>query len=359
VRTTRHLLTVATALAGLAFMPAIAEAKPSATRDVLVVSNNWEGTADLVNPRKFKRIARLNVIPDAAERVAEITADPAKIINALAGGTNGILAFDAPVNCSGSTPTCCPNGTPVSPCGPINIDFNQVAGDLPRLEVRPAQGASRVDATVRARVKTAMDIPVKVPLVGDCGLKIDTTVGTVKEVALDGGARRTYVSVDGGMSDNIRTALYDADYSCTLASRHSDAPPMLTRVVGKHCEAGDILVKDEFLASDVRAGDLVAVPGTGAYCRSMASNYNHALRPPVIAVRDGVATVLLRRETEADLLATENVSGLDIKVETVDGVVTLTGAVANKAQKDKAVAVAKQIKGVTRVDASGLTLDPK
>jgi diaminopimelate decarboxylase len=131
------------------------------------------------------------------------------------------------------------------------------------------------------------------------------TVGTVKEVALDGGARRTYVSVDGGMSDNIRTALYDADYSCTLASRHSAAAPMLTRVVGKHCEAGDIVVKDEFLPSDLRPGDLVAVPGTGAYCRSMASNYNHALRPPVIAVRDGVATVVLRRETEADLLATD------------------------------------------------------
>lgn len=131
------------------------------------------------------------------------------------------------------------------------------------------------------------------------------TVGTVKEVALDGGARRTYVSVDGGMSDNIRTALYDADYSCTLAGRLSGAPPMLSRVVGKHCEAGDIVVKDEFLPSDVHAGDLVAVPGTGAYCRSMASNYNHALRPPVIAVRDGETRVLLRRETEHDLLATD------------------------------------------------------
>ena len=98
---------------------------------------------------------------------------------------------------------------------------------------------------------------------------------------------RTYVSVDGGMSDNIRTALYDADYSCTLASRRSDAPPVLARVVGRHCEAGDIVVKDEFLPGDVRPGDLVAVPGTGAYCRSMASNYNHALRPPVVAVRDG------------------------------------------------------------------------
>lgn len=131
------------------------------------------------------------------------------------------------------------------------------------------------------------------------------TVGTVKPVSLDGGAVRTYVSVDGGMSDNIRTALYDADYSCTLAARASDAPPVLARVVGKHCEAGDIVVRDEFLPGDVAPGDLVAVPGTGAYCRSMASNYNHALRPPVIAVRDGEARILLRRETEDDLLATD------------------------------------------------------
>jgi diaminopimelate decarboxylase len=131
------------------------------------------------------------------------------------------------------------------------------------------------------------------------------SVGTVKPVRLDGGAVRTYVSVDGGMSDNIRTALYDADYSCTLAGRASDAAPVLARVVGKHCEAGDIVVKDEFLPGDVAAGDLLAVPGTGAYCRSMASNYNHALRPPVVAVRDGVARVVVRRETEDDLLATD------------------------------------------------------
>jgi len=130
-------------------------------------------------------------------------------------------------------------------------------------------------------------------------------VGTVKQVALDGGVVRTYVSVDGGMSDNIRTALYDADYSATLASRASAAPPVLARVVGKHCEAGDIVVKDEFLPGDVRAGDLLAVPGTGAYCRSMASNYNHALRPPVIGVRDGKTFTVLRRETEADLLASD------------------------------------------------------
>ncbi|SCG58402.1 diaminopimelate decarboxylase [Micromonospora inositola] len=124
-------------------------------------------------------------------------------------------------------------------------------------------------------------------------------VGTVKDV--DG--IRTYVSVDGGMSDNIRTALYDASYSATLANRASAAEPLLARVVGKHCESGDIVVKDEFLPADVQAGDLVAVPGTGAYCRSMASNYNHVPRPPVVAVREGRARLIVRRETEEDLLA--------------------------------------------------------
>jgi diaminopimelate decarboxylase len=124
-------------------------------------------------------------------------------------------------------------------------------------------------------------------------------VGTVKDV--DG--IRTYVSVDGGMSDNIRTALYDASYSATIAGRRSSAEPMLARVVGKHCESGDIVVKDEFLPADVHPGDLLAVPGTGAYCRSMASNYNHVPRPPVVAVRDGASRVIVRRETEDDLLA--------------------------------------------------------
>ncbi|WEV25323.1 diaminopimelate decarboxylase [Streptomyces sp. 71268] len=123
-------------------------------------------------------------------------------------------------------------------------------------------------------------------------------VGTVKP--LEG--LRTYVSVDGGMSDNIRTALYDAEYSVSLVSRASDAEPMLVRVVGKHCESGDIVVRDAFLPADVAPGDLIAVPATGAYCRSMASNYNHALRPPVVAVNDGAAKVIVRRETEEDLM---------------------------------------------------------
>jgi diaminopimelate decarboxylase len=124
-------------------------------------------------------------------------------------------------------------------------------------------------------------------------------VGTVKDV--DG--LRSYVSVDGGMSDNIRTALYGSEYTCVLASRESAAPPMLSRLVGRHCESGDIVVRDTYLPADLAPGDLVAVAATGAYCYSMASNYNYVPRPPVVAVSDGSARVLLRRETLADLMA--------------------------------------------------------
>jgi diaminopimelate decarboxylase len=129
------------------------------------------------------------------------------------------------------------------------------------------------------------------------------TVGTVKVVDLEGGLQRTYVSVDGGMSDNIRPALYAAEYSAVLASRASKGQPMLCRVVGKHCEGGDILVRDVYLPSDLRDGDLIAVPASGAYSRSMASNYNHATKPPVVSVAMGELTTLLRRETLDDLLA--------------------------------------------------------
>jgi diaminopimelate decarboxylase len=128
------------------------------------------------------------------------------------------------------------------------------------------------------------------------------TVGTVKSVALPGVGSRLYVAVDGGMSDNMRTALYGADFSCTLASRSSSAAPALARVVGKHCESGDIVVRDEFLPSDVAPGDLIAVPGTGAYCRSLASTYNWVPRPPVVAVRQGQPRLLVRRENLDDLI---------------------------------------------------------
>jgi diaminopimelate decarboxylase len=123
-------------------------------------------------------------------------------------------------------------------------------------------------------------------------------VGTVKELP----GLRTYVSIDGGMSDNIRTALYDARYTAVLASRQSTADARNVTVCGKHCESGDIVVHDVPLPADLAPGDLVAVPASGAYHRSMASNYNHVPRPPVVAVRDGAARVIVRRETEDDLL---------------------------------------------------------
>ena len=116
---------------------------------------------------------------------------------------------------------------------------------------------------------------------------------------------RRYVSVDGGMSDNARPVLYDSDYSVALASRASAAPAVLSRVVGKHCESGDIVVRDAYLPEDVRRGDLLAVPATGAYCHSLSSNYNQLTRPAIVAVRDGAARVIIRRETEEDLFARE------------------------------------------------------
>lgn len=137
-------------------------------------------------------------------------------------------------------------------------------------------------------------------IIGPVGVTI-YEVGTVKRVELDGGRHRNYVSVDGGMSDNIRTALYDADYTVTLASRASSADPVLCRIVGKHCESGDIVVRDAWLPADLSPGDLLAVAGTGAYCRSMASNYNYLPRPAVVAVAEGESQVVLRRETLEDL----------------------------------------------------------
>ena len=135
-------------------------------------------------------------------------------------------------------------------------------------------------------------------------------VGTVKDVAVTPHRHRRYVSVDGGMSDNIRTALYGAEYDVRLVSRASGAPPALARIVGKHCESGDIVVRDTWISDDIAPGDLLAVAATGAYCYSMSSRYNLIGRPAVVAVREGQARLLLRRETVDDLLSLE-VSGHD------------------------------------------------
>lgn len=144
-------------------------------------------------------------------------------------------------------------------------------------------------------------------IIGTAGLTL-YTVGTTKDVPVafqDDGetAIRRYVSVDGGMSDNARPALYEAEYSARIASRVSEAAPALVRVAGKHCESGDIVVNADYLPGDVAPGDLLAVPATGAYCFALSSNYNYLGRPPVVAVRDGEARILVRGETIEDLLA--------------------------------------------------------
>ncbi|HEX4226167.1 MAG TPA: diaminopimelate decarboxylase [Pseudonocardiaceae bacterium] len=114
---------------------------------------------------------------------------------------------------------------------------------------------------------------------------------------------RTFVAVDGGMSDNPRPALYGARYEARRINRHGRAAMSPATVVGRHCEAGDVLAEDTPLPEDIRAGDLLAVPCTGAYHYALASNYNMVCRPPLVGVRDGEARLLVRRETEEDVLA--------------------------------------------------------
>ncbi len=144
-------------------------------------------------------------------------------------------------------------------------------------------------------------------IIGGSGITL-YTVGTIKDVdvTLDSGrgsSVRKYVSVDGGMSDNARPALYGADYSVRLANRSSDADSALVRIAGKHCESGDIIVNAEYLPGDVTPGDILAIPATGAYCWSLSSNYNYLGRPPVVAVRNGAVRLIIRGETEEDLLS--------------------------------------------------------
>jgi diaminopimelate decarboxylase len=178
--------------------------------------------------------------------------------------------------------------------------------------VEPADVLPAIGAAVRvACAKYSLDLPVisLEPGRNIVGPTMFTLyeVGTVKDVVLDDGTVRKYVSVDGGMSDNARPGLYDAEYTAVIAQRASNGPNVLARLVGKHCETGDIIIANIELPADIAPGDLIATPATGAYGRSMASNYNHVPRPPVVAVKDGKARVIVRRENESDLLA------LDVK----------------------------------------------
>ncbi|MBG6083648.1 diaminopimelate decarboxylase [Zhihengliuella flava] len=177
---------------------------------------------------------------------------------------------------------------------------------------RPASElAEALAAVVRS---TIAELPIRCPRIsiepgraisGPAGMTV-YEAGVTKTVAVehDGGTLpRRYVSVDGGMSDNARPVLYGADYTATLASRVTETDAIISRVVGKHCESGDIVVRDVYLPEDVAAGDLIAVPATGAYCWALSSNYNYLARPAVVAVREGQTRLMIRRETEDDLLA--------------------------------------------------------
>ena len=183
-----------------------------------------------------------------------------------------------------------------------------VEGDKP---LAIDQMATEIISAVKSKCE-ALSIPVpKLAfepgriIAGPAGITL-YTVGTTKDVVVsDEGpeARRRYVSVDGGMSDNARPALYEAEYSTTLASRPVDGPVVLSRVVGKHCESGDIVVRHTLLPEDLGVNDLLAVAATGAYCYSLSSNYNYLPRPAMVAVKDGKANLLIRAETEQDLLS--------------------------------------------------------
>ncbi|MFF4380873.1 diaminopimelate decarboxylase family protein [Kitasatospora sp. NPDC001547] len=158
--------------------------------------------------------------------------------------------------------------------------------------------AERVGAAVRgAGWNDAVGVEPGRSIAARAGLTL-YRVGTVKRIE----GVRTYVSVDGGMSDNLRPALYGARYEAFLP-RCPEAPrPRRARLVGKHCESGDVIIDDAALPADLRVGDLLATPVTGAYGYAMASNYNKLPRPAVVFVRDGEARPVVRRETEHDLL---------------------------------------------------------
>lgn len=199
-------------------------------------------------------------------------------------------------------------------------------GDVPELNLgggfgisytqadRPMDIGQMADRITAAVAQKCQQLGIAIPklafepgrtIAGPAGVTL-YSVGTIKDVLVsDSGAAATrkYVSVDGGMSDNARPALYEAEYSVALASRTSNATPSLSRVVGKHCESGDIVVRHDYLPSDVAVNDLLAVPATGAYCFSLSSNYNFLTRPAVVAVKAGSTKVLIKAETEQDLLS--------------------------------------------------------
>jgi diaminopimelate decarboxylase len=161
--------------------------------------------------------------------------------------------------------------------------------------VRESVGKALADAGVQSRPRLLTE-PGR-SIVAPAGITL-YTIGTIKKI--DG--IRTYVAVDGGMSDNLRPVTYGARYETFLPTRATAERTATMTIAGKHCEQGDIIVRDTLLPGDVAVGEILATPVTGAYCHSMASNYNKVTRPAVVFVRDGEARLVVRRETDDDLV---------------------------------------------------------
>lgn len=177
---------------------------------------------------------------------------------------------------------------------PLNVD--EVAHDL-------------LTAVAKTAAELGIDAPVVLVEPGRAiagpGTVTVYEVGTVKDVTVDEGVTRRYLSVDGGMSDNIRPALYGSLYDARVVNRFTEAASIASRLVGAHCESGDILVRDASYPADIETGDLVALAATGAYAYAMSSRYNAFGRPAVVTVRAGKTKLMLRRETVEDMLALE------------------------------------------------------
>jgi diaminopimelate decarboxylase len=162
-----------------------------------------------------------------------------------------------------------------------------------------------VSGTVRAETeRLGLPLPRVIlepgrSLVGQAGVAL-YTVGAIKDIP----GIRKYVAVDGGMADNIRPALYGAEYRGLLASRADESPIERVTIAGKYCESGDVLIRDADLPA-LLSGDLLALPASGAYNLAMASNYNMALKPAAVLVADGQARLMRRRQTYEDLLREE------------------------------------------------------
>lgn len=184
----------------------------------------------------------------------------------------------------------------------INYTSADRAPDITEFADRITEEVAKLCGELEINVPVLCFEPGRV-ISGPAGVTL-YNVGTIKDVSLneDGvSGVRKYVSIDGGMSDNARPSLYSADYFPVLASRTSSAAAALSRVVGKHCESGDIVVRDCFLPGDINPNDLLIVAATGAYCHSLASNYNYVTRPAIVAIQGGNVQLVLRAETEADM----------------------------------------------------------